>query len=61
MFHVLCTNLLDDDKIRAGRLGAIEAIINILHRHINNAEVCKEGCCALNYIIIDRKFIIYYY
>ena len=40
-------NITDDNKVRAGGTGAIEAIVSAMKTHIDNAGVCEAGCGAL--------------
>ena len=37
----------DDNRIKAGEAGAIEAIVNAIKTHINNGDICENGCGAL--------------
>ena len=43
-------NTLDDNKVIAGKCGAIEAVVNAMKRHIDNSPLCQNGCGALNNI-----------
>lgn len=40
-------NKSGDNKIIAGKCGAINVILSTMKIHIDNADVCKEGCDAL--------------
>ena len=42
-----------DNKVEAGRAGAIEAIVSAMKTHINNAGVCEQGCGALRNITVN--------
>ena len=33
--------------MKAGAAGGIEAVMKAINTHINNADVCKNGCGAL--------------
>ena len=37
----------DGNKIKAGTVGAIEAVIKIINKHKDNDSVCEQGCEAL--------------
>ena len=36
-----------ENKVKAGAAGGIEAMIKVINTHINNADVCENGCGAL--------------
>ena len=40
--------------MRAGAAGGIEAIVKAINKHINNADVCYQGCCALMNMTINN-------
>ena len=44
------TGLTDDNKVNAGRAGAIDVIVSAMRTHSNNAGVCEQGCWALRNI-----------
>ena len=46
----------DENELRAGEAGAIEAILDVLKEHTNNLEVCKQGCDALDNMTKMSKF-----
>ena len=48
------TGITADNKVMAGRAGAIEAIVSAMKTHINNAGVCKQGCGALRNITVNN-------
>lgn len=39
--------IIDDNRVKAGKCGAIEMIVSAMKTHINNVDVCKHGCLAL--------------
>ena len=39
-----------NNQARAGQARAIEAIVKAMNTHINNSDVCINGCCALKAI-----------
>ena len=39
--------ITDENKVKAGRVGGIEAVVKAISTHINNAGVCELGCGAL--------------
>ena len=41
--------------MKAGECGAIEAILDAMKAHPNNADVCEQGCRALVNITVDGK------
>lgn len=44
---MLFTNTPDDNEVKAGECGAIDAIISAMKVHINDSGVCEQGCGAL--------------
>ena len=42
-----------DNKVMAGRAGAIDVIVSAMKTHSNNAGVCEQGCGALGNIIMN--------
>ena len=46
---------LADNKVTAGKCGAIEAIVSAMKTHLNNADVCQYGCWALQIIAVNGK------
>lgn len=47
-----CQNMMKnkwtaENKIKAGTVGAIEAVIKIINKHKDNDSVCEQGCEAL--------------
>ena len=42
-----------DNKVKAGRAGAIDVIVSAMKTHINNAGVCEAGCRALSNITVN--------
>ena len=44
----------DDNKVTAGKCGAIEVVVNVMKIHTDNASVCEYGCGAL-LIITDNN------
>ena len=49
-----CTS--DDNKVIAGKCGAIEAIVSTMKTHIDNADVCRYGCGTLQNIATIGKY-----
>ena len=35
------------NQVRVGAAGGIEAIVKAINAHIDNAELCKNGCSTL--------------
>ena len=44
------TGFTADNKVNAGRAGAIDVIVSAMRTHSNNAGVCEAGCGALKNI-----------
>ena len=40
--------------MKAGAAGGIEAIVNAINKHIDNAGVCKHGCIALGIMTVNN-------
>ena len=40
----------DENQMKAGAAGAIEAVVKVINTHINNASVCEKGCDTLKSI-----------
>ena len=45
--RLLSFNYPDDNRIKAREAGAIEVIVNAMNAHINNGDICENGCGAL--------------
>ena len=45
---------LDNNRVIAGKCGAIEAVVNTMKAHPGNAGACHYGCCALGNITADN-------
>ena len=46
----------DENQVKAGIAGGIEAVVRAINTHINNVDVCKQGCSALwNMTANDKK------
>lgn len=43
------------NKVKAGQLGAIEVILNVMKMHIDNVGVCEKGCVGLWNIMSNGK------
>ena len=39
--------MLDENQVNAGTVGGIEAVVKAVNTHIDNADVCEQGCGAL--------------
>ena len=50
-----CKHTSDDNRVTAGKCGAIEAVVSAMKTHPDNADVCHYGCWALESIVIDGK------
>ena len=51
---------LEDNKVTAGKCGAIEAVVSAMKTHLNNTSVCHYGCWALtNFTINNGKYCYY--
>lgn len=48
-------NHIANNQVKAGKFGAIEVILDAIKIHINNADVCEEGCGALWNITVNGK------
>ena len=50
-----------ENRVKAVAAGGIDAIVRAMNTHINNADVCEYGCCALCNMAINRSklFCIY--
>ena len=42
--------LNDDNKVRAGKAGALEAVLSAMQRHADTAAVQEQACWALRYM-----------
>ena len=50
------TGLTDDNRVKAGRAGAIDVITSAMKTHSNNAGVCEQGCRTLNNITYNNVY-----
>ena len=41
--------------MKAGAAGGIEAVMKAINTHINNADVCENGCSALWNMTVNGK------
>ena len=55
--HKSFSGTTDENKKRAGNAGAIDVILDMMKTHINNAEICGRGYCALGIITINGKLL----
>lgn len=46
---------IDDNKARAGKAGAIDVILEVMKKHMNNWNVCYSGCGAIKNITANGK------
>ena len=46
--------ITDENRVKAGAVGGIETVVNVIYTHINNADVCKHGCSTLLIMVIDN-------
>ena len=37
----------DENRVKAGAVGGVEAVVKAINTHIYNAGVCENGCGAL--------------
>ena len=44
-----------ENQVKAGAAGGIEAAVKAINTHINNADVCYAGCCALWNMTLNGK------
>ena len=45
----------DENQVKAGAAGGIDAVVNAINTHINNAGVCEDGCSALLNMTVNGK------
>ena len=50
--------MIVDNKVIAGKKEAIETIVNVMKVHMDNEDVCDNGCGALTNITSICKIII---
>lgn len=43
--------------MKAGECGAINVILDAMKTHVNNADICKEGCVALLSIAYNGEIL----
>lgn len=48
-------SFLDENKITAGQIGAMETAVKAMYMHMNNANVCESACGALGNITTIGK------
>lgn len=48
-------NNKDDTQVKAGKAGVIGVILLCINRHINNPQICKQGCSAFCNVMANRK------
>ena len=46
--------LTAENQVKAGAAGGIETIVKAINTHINNHDVCKQGCGALSSMTKDN-------
>ena len=44
----------DENKEKAGAVGGIEAVVKAINTHIDNLDMCKNGCGLLGDMILDN-------
>ena len=45
---MICLTLTTtDNKVIAGREGAISVVLSVLNKHVSSESVCNSACCAL--------------
>ena len=47
-----------ENRVKAGAAGGIEAVVKVINTHINNANVCVNGCGVLWSITVNGKRLI---
>ena len=45
----------DDNQVIAGKAGAIEVIVEAIENHMDNADICQQGCLILWSITLNGK------
>lgn len=48
-----------DNKMRVGECESIDTITNIMKMHVNDAEICYNGCGVLMNITINNGIIMF--
>ena len=43
------------NQVKVGTAGGIEAVVKAINTHINNADVCEQGCGALASMAANGK------
>ena len=41
--------------MKAGAVEGVEAVVKAINTHINNADVCAQGCGALRIMTVNGK------
>lgn len=49
------TTSADEGRAKAGEKGGIETVVKVIDIHIDNADLCKHGCCALKVMMHNSK------
>ena len=44
----------DENQVKAGAAGGIDAVVKAINTHINNADVCEQGCIALGIMTVNN-------
>lgn len=52
---VISTNIIDGNQIEACKPEAIDIVLKAMETHINNADVCEQGCYILRNITSNGK------
>ena len=45
----------DENKLKAGEAGGIDAVAKAINAHLGNADVCYHGCSALWNMVLNGK------
>lgn len=45
---------LVDNQVKAGKLGAIEVILDVMRKHEDSVDLCYNGCYALGCIVLNN-------
>lgn len=46
---------VDDNKARVGECGGIDVIVSVMKTHMNNSEICQQGCGTFMNIMNNGK------
>ena len=46
--------MIDENRVKAGVAGEVEAVVKVINTHMNNICMCKQGCRVLG--VITSKY-----